>query len=798
MKIHEYSPLGAVESPRRVEERAQSQLLDPTSPQSDAGQQQRIVELEVRLAELELQNQRLHDSAEHYKNLYDAAPVAYLTLARSGAITRANIAAGELLGDSPFDLAGQALVSFVAESDRDAFHSFLKQTFGTPTRQVLEVAMVSRLELVRTVRIDATSTLDGQECRIVLQDVSERKFAEESLRESAERLRLAVQASNIGIMDWDLRTDQIVFSREWSTLLGNSLDEIGNEFSEWKRRIHPDDLAPMANRLQIYLACPEAGYEVEFRMRHKDGSWRWMYARGEVLRDGQGTPIRVLGCHVDITARKAVETALRTSQELNNAILDHFPGLVSAKDMLGNFIMVNRRFEVLDGPEPEAFLGKNVVELFPKEVADSFWESNLQAQRTGRPVQSEEQIRHKDGTLHTYVTTKLPLYKNNVMFGTCAISFDITDVKLAEASLRRSEEKYRSIFENAVEGMFRTTPDGRFLELNPSLARIFGYASPGEVIRNHSHIGELLFVDSERRLDFKRQMESIGSVTGFEFQIYRKDGSTAWVRENARAERDAAGVIRHYEGTIEDITERRQAEETLRQANVRLTVLSRSMIEIQESERRHLARELHDEIGQVLTAVFYNLSALKSLWDPVAKPRLEDSLTIVDHAIQQVRTMSLDLRPSMLDDLGLAATVKWYANRLADRTGLMIHVDAPPSGVNLPAEVKIACFRVAQEAMTNIVRHARAHEVWIELVQAEEEVRLVIRDNGDGFDLNVARTRAVHGRSVGLLGMQERVELIGGEFTMESSPGKGTSIYLRFGLHQLAEYQVTNSARGAK
>lgn len=124
---------------------------------------------------------------------------------------------------------------------------------------------------------------------------------------------------------------------------------------------------------------------------------------------------------------------------------------------------------------------------------------------------------------------------------------------------------------------------------------------------------------------------------------------------------------------------------------------------------------------------------------------------------------------------------------VAQRTGLAIHLTIPPAGVELPAEVKDACFRVAQEAMTNVVRHARAKQLWIELFQGDVEVRLVIRDDGVGFDVTDARRRAVRGGSVGLLGMQERVELIGGQFSMESAPGNGATVRVRFDLQEMAE-----------
>ena len=156
--------------------------------------------------------------------------------------------------------------------------------------------------------------------------------------------------------------------------------------------------------------------------------------------------------------------------------------------------------------------------------------------------------------------------------------------------------------------------------------------------------------------------------------------------------------------------ERQRAEEDLRDSVARLQVLSRRVVEVQEEERRHLARELHDEIGQVLSAISVNLHAVKGVCDAAAGPRIEESIHIVDQATQQVRNLSLDLRPSMLDDLGLVATLRWYADRQAQRAGFAVHFAVESSGARLPAELTIACFRVVQEALTNVVRHARARQ----------------------------------------------------------------------------------------
>ena len=170
--------------------------------------------------------------------------------------------------------------------------------------------------------------------------------------------------------------------------------------------------------------------------------------------------------------------------------------------------------------------------------------------------------------------------------------------------------------------------------------------------------------------------------------------------------RDQQGRWQGHYCFMKDITERKRSEEALRDYAERLQVLSRRVVEVQEEERRHLARELHDEIGQVLSAVSVNLHAVKGASAASARPRLEECLDIVDRAIQQVRTLALDLRPSMLDDLGLAAALRWLADRQAQRAGLVAHFTAQSSGAPLPPDLATACYRVAQEALTNVVRHA--------------------------------------------------------------------------------------------
>ena len=218
-------------------------------------------------------------------------------------------------------------------------------------------------------------------------------------------------------------------------------------------------------------------------------------------------------------------------------------------------------------------------------------------------------------------------------------------------------------------------------------------------------------------------------------------------------------------------------------------------MEIQENERRHIARELHDEIGQSLTAVKINLETILRLPNTnTIEPHVEESIAIVERVLRQVRAISLDLRPSMLDDLGLESALRWYLGRQAERAGLTTEFTADLIDVQLPPEVGTACFRVVQEALTNVVRHARARHVRVELRRRGATLRLNISDDGVGFDPREAQARSAHGASLGLVGMQERVLLAGGELIIEAAPGRGTTIRAHFPLPSAAIHRSNSTA----
>ncbi len=223
--------------------------------------------------------------------------------------------------------------------------------------------------------------------------------------------------------------------------------------------------------------------------------------------------------------------------------------------------------------------------------------------------------------------------------------------------------------------------------------------------------------------------------------------------------------------------------EQVRAGRKRLELLTHGLLESLERERRRIARELHDEIGQSLTAVHLNLENLRDPRDPaVGQARLDDSLAQVERLLRQVRNLSLELRPSLLDDLGLAAALRWYLGRQSERAGLRIGFADGLGERRLTAELETTCFRVAQEAVNNVVRHAHAQNVQVSLSARGRVLELRVLDDGCGFDAGAALERAAGAASLGLLGMREWVMLVGGRFEIQSSPGHGSEIRAIFPL----------------
>jgi two-component system, NarL family, sensor histidine kinase UhpB len=256
------------------------------------------------------------------------------------------------------------------------------------------------------------------------------------------------------------------------------------------------------------------------------------------------------------------------------------------------------------------------------------------------------------------------------------------------------------------------------------------------------------------------------------------DGQRKTIQNSAAPIRDADGLTVGSVIVNEDVTQRVRAESALRESTDRLQHFSRRLLTVQEEERRHLSRELHDEFGQLLAGITLHLQAARNLPSDAARPRLDECLLLIQHAGTQLRNLVLELRPTMLESAGLAPTLRWIAKQHEERTGIATKVVGELN--NVPSDLAVVCFRAVQEALTNVMRHARARHVWIELSQTADALELAVRDDGLGFDVAKTLEQAPSCGHLGLLGMRERVQLLGGDIEVNSEPGQGTCIRISF------------------
>lgn len=366
---------------------------------------------------------------------------------------------------------------------------------------------------------------------------------------------------------------------------------------------------------------------------------------------------------------------------------------------------------------------------------------------------------------------------------------ELAERQRALAALRESEQQLNLALDAGSIGLWSWELGTNRVYLSPRWKAQLGYAdhefpSDAATWTAHMHPDEIPRVANLR----DRYLSDPWPDYSLEYRLRHRDGSWRWFLLRANLDRDDQGRPAGMRGSQIDITELKHHQAALDRASARLQHLSRRLLEVQEAERRHLARELHDEIGQVLTAAKMHLqsAALHPEPDRVTA-QFQEAVNLLDRLLGQVRSLTLDLRPPLLDDLGLVAALQWLVDRQQvsaplPRVRLIADADMP----RCDAALETACFRIAQEALTNALRHARAQAITLTVECEDGHLRLSVRDDGCGFDPDSARARAERSGSLGLLGMAERLSLAGGTFTVRSSPGQGARIEAVFPLSPAA------------
>lgn len=464
--------------------------------------------------------------------------------------------------------------------------------------------------------------------------------------------------------------------------------------------------------------------------------------------------------------RIRAEESLRESEERYRDLVENSHELICTHDLDGWILSANLAAAVALGYDRDAFVGKgNIRDILAPEVRGQFAEymTTLQEKGFTSGVMVVQTSSGEKRYWEYYNSLRTEGVATPVVRG---MARDITEQRLTAKALRESEQRYRELFENSRDAIYVHDLNGRYVSVNQAAERLTGFTRE-EIIGKHysNFIGPRYLKNARENFCLKFD---VPVETTYEAEVVCKSGKRTPVEVSSRMiYKD--GIVIGVQGTVRDITERKRAEDVLQ-------TYSRRLIEAQEAERQKIARELHDEIGQVLTAVSLNLQAIKSTCDTEScVPRIDESMNIVEEALKQVRELSLELRPSLLDDLGLVAALRWYVARYNLRSGITAEVACESDISGIPHEVSTVCFRIAQEALTNSARHSRATKASVEVQKRNGDLRLAIQDNGIGFDSELF----LHGMpsfALGLRGMQERVLTVNGRIEINSKVGKGTEV----------------------
>jgi PAS domain S-box-containing protein len=649
---------------------------------------------------------------------------------------------------------------------------------GEPVRN-LEATFRTRDGEERTELISADIIeVNGEKCILAAaMDITEMRSAEHALRKSEDRFTRVFNASPIPVSISTIEEGRFVNVNEtWLETMGYTREDVIGYSSQEIGFIIP---SVSREGLIERVRSEEGVRDWEFQARLKNGEQRTFLGAVEIIElEGQEY---FLVASQDITQRKQIEEELRASQERFSKAFNSSPLPLSISTFgEGRYVDVNQAWLDAMGYEREEVIGRTGADLSLSGVRLERSEIIEKLKREGHIRDRDVLYRLRSGELRTFQLS-IEIIRLDGTDYLLTAGKDITERKRAEDRLRRSEERYRSLFERNLGGVYRSSLSGSLFEGNQSLARIFGYDSFDEM---RSLRTPMIYANPDDRLRMIEQLKSQGRLNNYELQMRRRDGTPIWTLSNITlAPADDEGGEMFLEGVLLDITDRKLAEEELMRHREQLRALSARIESVREEERKDIAREIHDQLGQLMTGLKLEFAWVEKRIvqgaDEELCRRLTPKMTEIDDllefTIQTVRDIASKLRPGHLDDLGLIAAIEWEAKNFSKRTGVKIEFNLCREPQNLPPECSTGLFRIFQEILTNITRHAHASRVHIELAETAGELKLVVRDDGIG----ITPEKINHPKSLGLIGMHERALLLHGEVLIEATKPMGTIVSVR-------------------
>jgi PAS domain S-box-containing protein len=472
----------------------------------------------------------------------------------------------------------------------------------------------------------------------------------------------------------------------------------------------------------------------------------------------------VISLAEDVTERIRVDRSLEESDSLLKSVIESIPDAIYVKDRESRYLWANSACARIMNRSVQQVIGYSDADLFAPEIASKFMAHDRQVMEGGVAKTFVDVIASAD-VKRFYVTTKAPyLGSNGQLLGILGISHDITERQLAEDEQKRQKESLQSIFDHIPVMIGFMDAAGRTYFVNRHWDETLGWSLEE---MEESKLWAELYPDPESR---RRVMEFVREATGkrVDFKTRVRDGRVLDICWVCVALSDGSRI-----GIGEDVTQRKEEEQLRENDAARLRVLSRRLVQVQEEERRHLARELHDEIGQLLTGLRLLLRPDLDVPNGVVEARRVQAQGVVDEILEKVRALSSDLRPAALDHLGLIPALITLFERFSAQTRVTVEFKHEGAEGRFAPEVETTAYRIVQEALTNVARHADVDQATVRIWSTDGRLHVQIDDRGCGFDPEAVLSVPLTG---GLTGMQERVALLAGTLTIESRPGAGAQI----------------------